>query len=162
MLEIGSMRFRFQDVPHFTETFAIDIASMNGGGRITYGADCSPNEELVEFARGTDLLIVEATLPRPERTGIRGHLTPEEAGEHASRANVKQVLLTHVSDELDELWVRSCASGPSRARSRSPARAPSTKPEGRTAPRRISQAPRRRPARPSAVSDQRPGAGGYR
>ena len=99
----------FQDVPHFTETFAIDIASMNGGGRITYGADCSPNEQLVEFARDTDLLIVEATLPRPERTGIRGHLTPAEAGEHASRANVKQVLLTHVSDELDELWVRKCA-----------------------------------------------------
>ena len=122
------MRFRFQHVPHFTETFAIDIASMNGGGRITYGADCSPNEELVEFARGTDLLIVEATLPRPERTGMRGHLTPQEAAEHACRANVKRVLLTHVSDELDELWVRSCAkrafAGPDR---RSPARAPSTK-----------------------------------
>jgi len=115
-LEVGSMRFTFQDVPHFTETFAINIASTNGGGRITYGADCSPNEELVEFARDTDLLIVEATLPRPERTGIRGHLTPSEAAEHASRANVKRVLLTHVSDELDELWVRKCAcrvfSGP--------------------------------------------------
>jgi ribonuclease BN (tRNA processing enzyme) len=108
-LAVGSMRFTFQDVPHFTETFAINIASTNGGGRITYGADCSPNEELVEFARNTDLLIVEATLPRPERTGIRGHLTPAEAAEHAARANVKQVLLTHVSDELDELWVRKCA-----------------------------------------------------
>ena len=116
VIEIGSMRFRFQDVPHFTETFAIDISSTNGGGRITYGADCSPNDELVEFARDTDLLIVEATLPRPERTGIRGHLTPAEAAEHASRANVRRVLLTHVSDELDELWVRKCAcrvfSGP--------------------------------------------------
>ena len=80
VLEIGSMRFRFKHVPHFTETFAIDIASTNGGGRITYGADCSPNEALVEFARGTDLLIVEATLPRPERTGVRGHLTPAGGG----------------------------------------------------------------------------------
>jgi ribonuclease BN (tRNA processing enzyme) len=108
-VEVGSMRFTFQDVPHFTETYAIDITSLNGGGRITYGADCSPNDKLVEFARGTDLLIVEATLPRPERTGIRGHLTPQEAGEHARKANVKRVLLTHVSDELDELWVRRCA-----------------------------------------------------
>jgi ribonuclease BN (tRNA processing enzyme) len=106
---IGSLKFRFASVPHFTPTFAIDISSTNGGGRVTYGADCSPNEKLVEFAQGTDLLIVEATLPRPERTGIRGHLTPEEAGEHASRANVKRVLLTHVSDELDELWVKKCA-----------------------------------------------------
>jgi ribonuclease BN (tRNA processing enzyme) len=108
-LDVGSMRFRFQDVPHFTTTFAIDISSTNGGGRITYGADCSPNDALVEFARGTDLLIVEATLPRPERTGVRGHLTPQEAAEHATRAAVKRVLLTHVSDELDELWVKGCA-----------------------------------------------------
>ena len=107
--DVGSLRFRFQDVPHFTQTFAIDIASTNGGGRITYGADCSPNEQLVTFARGTDLLIVEATLPRPERTGMRGHLTPEEAADHACRAGVKRVLLTHVSDELDELWVRKRA-----------------------------------------------------
>jgi ribonuclease BN (tRNA processing enzyme) len=110
MISIGTLRFRFQDVPHFTETFAVDISSMNGGGRITYSADCCPNEQLVEFAKGTDLLVVEATLPRPERTGIRGHLTPEEAGDHASRAGVKRVLLTHVSDELDELRVRQRAS----------------------------------------------------
>jgi ribonuclease BN (tRNA processing enzyme) len=109
VIDIGSMRFSFQDVPHFTETFAVDICSTNGGGRITYGADCSPNEALVKFAKGTDLLIVEATLPRPERTGVRGHLTPEEAADHACRAGVKRVLLTHVSDELDELWVRKCA-----------------------------------------------------
>ena len=38
---------------------------------------------------------------------MRGHLTPAEAGEHAPRAGVKRVLLTHVSDELDELWARS-------------------------------------------------------
>src|SRR5438093_580698 len=111
VLEVGSLRFRFAKVPHFTETFAIDISSTNGGGRITYGADCSPNEQLVEFARGTDLLIVEATLPRPERTGIRGHLTPEEAADHGCRAGVKRLLLTHVSDELDELWVRKRARG---------------------------------------------------
>jgi ribonuclease BN (tRNA processing enzyme) len=109
VIDVGSLRFRFQDVPHFTETFAVEIASTNGGGRITYGADCRPNEKLVEFAKDSDLLIVEATLPRPERTGIRGHLTPEEAGEHASKAGVKRVLLTHVSDELDTLWVKKCA-----------------------------------------------------
>jgi ribonuclease BN (tRNA processing enzyme) len=108
-IEIGPITFRFKDVPHFTPTLAVDMSSQNGGGRITYGADCSPNEQLVAFAKGTDLLIVEATLPRPERTGKRGHLTPEEAADHACRAGVKRVLLTHVSDELDELWVRKCA-----------------------------------------------------
>jgi ribonuclease BN (tRNA processing enzyme) len=107
-VEVGDLRFRFHEVPHFTETFAIDISSA-GGGRITYGADCRPGEELIEIARDTDLLIVEATLPRPERTGIRGHLTPAEAGEHARKARAKRVVLTHISDELDESWAREQA-----------------------------------------------------
>ncbi|MFL5896390.1 MAG: MBL fold metallo-hydrolase [Thermoleophilaceae bacterium] len=104
--EVGSLRIRFTHVPHFTETFALSIESADGGGRIAYGADSKPNDDVVEFARGADLMIVEATLPRPERSGDRGHLTPREAGEHARAAEVKEVLLTHISDELDELWAR--------------------------------------------------------
>jgi ribonuclease BN (tRNA processing enzyme) len=80
---------------------------VKGGPRVTFGADCKPNDDLVEFARDTDLLVIEATLPRPERTGVRGHLTPEEAGDHARRAGAKRALLTHVSDELDAEWVRA-------------------------------------------------------
>jgi len=107
-VKVGDLSFRFHEVPHFTETFAIDISSSEGG-RITYGADSRPAEELVEIARGTDLLIVEATLPRPERTGIRGHLTPGEAGDHARRAGAARVVLTHISDELDHDWAREQA-----------------------------------------------------
>ena len=103
-LAIGPFRIRFCPVPHYLPTFAIEIATDSG--RFTYGADCSPSPELVEFARGTDLLIVEATLPRPERTGIRGHLTPGEAGEHGRAAGVQRLVLTHVSDELGERWAR--------------------------------------------------------
>ena len=75
-IEIGPIRVRFQPVPHFTETFAMSISSTNGPGRIVYGADSSPTEALEEFARDAELMLVEATLPRPERTGMRGHLTP--------------------------------------------------------------------------------------
>ncbi|MEX2194105.1 MAG: MBL fold metallo-hydrolase [Thermoleophilaceae bacterium] len=104
--EVGSIRLRFHSVPHFTETFAICASSSNGGGRLAYGADCSPTEEIVQFAKGADLLLMEATLPRPERTGMRGHLTPAEAGDHARRAQARRLVLTHISDELDELWAR--------------------------------------------------------
>ncbi len=106
--ELGPLRVRFGEVPHFTTTFAIELSA--NGRRITYGADCSPNEALVEFARGTDLLVVEGTLPRPERTGERGHLTPAEAGAHARRAGAKRVVLTHISDELDARWALAEAS----------------------------------------------------
>jgi ribonuclease BN (tRNA processing enzyme) len=109
-IEIGPIRISFQAVPHFTETFAMSISSRNGSGRIVYGADSSPTEALEEFARNADLMLVEATLPRPERTGMRGHLTPGEAGGHARAAGAKQLLLVHISDELDWEWAREEAA----------------------------------------------------
>jgi ribonuclease BN (tRNA processing enzyme) len=108
--DVGSMRFQFHKVPHFTETFAIQVTSSNGGGRLAYGADSRPNEELCAFVKGCDLLFIEATLPRPERTGVRGHLTPSEAGAHAKAAGAKRVVITHISDELDHTWARTEAS----------------------------------------------------
>ena len=106
-LEVGPLRIRFAEVPHYLPTHAVEVtSSLNGRARLTYGADCSPNETLVEFARDTDLLLIEATLPRPERTGVRGHLTPGEAGEHGRAAHARRLVITHVSDELGERWAR--------------------------------------------------------
>ena len=105
-LDVGTLRISFHEVPHFTTTYAVSISSMNGGGRFTYGADSAPNDELVAFADGADLLLIEATLPRPEREGPRGHLTPSEAGEHGSKARVRRLVLTHISDELDADWAQ--------------------------------------------------------
>ena len=104
-VEIGDIRASFHPVPHFVETFAVRIGAPDSGD-IVYGADTRPGEEIVDIARDTDLLIIEATLPRPERTGVRGHLTPEEAGEHAKRSGAKRVVITHISDELGDDWAR--------------------------------------------------------
>ena len=104
-LTLGPLTVRFCEVPHYTRTFAVEIKGATG--RLTYSADCSPNEQLVQFARGTDLLLIEATLPRPERTGVRGHLTPAEAGDHGRRAAARRLVITHYSDELDADWARA-------------------------------------------------------
>ncbi len=103
-LELGPFRIRFCEVPHFMPAYAMEVVS--DGARLTYSSDCAPNEQLVSFASGTDMLLIEATLPRPERTGIRGHLTPYEAGEHGARAHARRLVLTHFSDELDADWAR--------------------------------------------------------
>src|SRR3954451_14638884 len=103
---VGALRFTFQSVPHFTETFAIKIESEAGSAKLVFGADSPPTADLIEFARDCALFLVEATLPRPERSGERGHMTPREAGEHAREAGAGRVVLTHISDELDELWAR--------------------------------------------------------
>ena len=107
--ELGPVRVRFCEVPHYTRTFAVELATGDGA-RLTYSADCRPNDQLVRFAHGTDLLLIEATLPRPERTGQRGHLTPGEAGEHGRRAAAKRLVITHISDELDSGWARDQAA----------------------------------------------------
>ncbi len=104
---IGSLRFRFAEVPHFTRTFAVEVSSVDGGGRITYGADCGPGPELIEFARETDLLLVEATLEEADRNAQAGHMTPAQAGEQGRRAGARRVVLTHISDELDSEWALS-------------------------------------------------------
>jgi ribonuclease BN (tRNA processing enzyme) len=100
-VDVGGLRVRFRPVPHFIPCNAVEIAE--GPARLTFSADCGPNDALVEFARDTGLLLVEATLPAPDE----GHLTPFEAGEHAARAGARQCVLTHFSDELDASWVRS-------------------------------------------------------
>src|SRR5918998_1134636 len=43
-LSIGPVRIAFQEVPHYTETFAMRISSENGSGEIVYGADSSATE----------------------------------------------------------------------------------------------------------------------
>jgi ribonuclease BN (tRNA processing enzyme) len=108
-LVVGPFQARFCEVPHFTVTYAIELVAR-GGGRMTFGADCRPNEQLVRFAHQTDVLLIEATLPRPERDGMRGHLTPREAGEHGRRAGARRLVLTHFSDELDVTWARAEAT----------------------------------------------------
>ena len=108
-LQVGPLQIRFCEVPHFIRTFAVEITSRSGR-RFTFGADCSPNEQLVQFARETDLLLIEGTLPRPERTGERGHLTPSEAGQHGREAGAKRLVVTHFSDELDRDWVAAQAA----------------------------------------------------
>jgi ribonuclease BN (tRNA processing enzyme) len=105
-LDLGPLRARFHVVPHYLTTHAVELASANGGGRFTFGADCRPCDQLPQFAQGTDLFMVEATLPRPEREGPRGHLTPAEAGEHGRKAQARRLVITHISDELDALWAR--------------------------------------------------------
>jgi len=101
---LGSLRASFQPVPHYIATNAIEMTSAGGAGRFTFGADHRPTAALNDFAAGTDLLMLEATLPHPERDGQRGHLTPGEAGEHAAACGAARLVLTHISDELDEDW----------------------------------------------------------
>ncbi len=100
-LELGCLRARFQPVPHYVPTNAIEVTSAHGGGRFVYGADHGPTDVLRAFAAGAELLMLEATLAFPEPGGDRGHMTAAEAGEHAAGCGARRLVLTHITDELD-------------------------------------------------------------
>lgn len=104
-LTAGPLRVRFQPVPHYVPSNAIEVS--DGQVRITFGSDCGPNAALPAFARETDLLLVEATLRVPDSGDPRGHLTAHEAGEHGRAAAARRLVVTHWSDELDAGVVRS-------------------------------------------------------
>jgi ribonuclease BN (tRNA processing enzyme) len=110
VVHVGPLSLRFRVVPHFVQSHAVEITSTaDGAGRFTFGADSAPSDELCEFARDTDLLLIEATLTEPEPEGPRGHMTAAEAGAHGRRAGARRLVLTHVSDELDPERVRADA-----------------------------------------------------
>ena len=88
-----------------------------GGKSIVISGDTGPSDNLVRFAKDTDILIHEAYLPgifssRPNEPRqvsqnlSRYHTTAEQAGEIATRANVKHLVITHVipGDRADEIF----------------------------------------------------------
>jgi ribonuclease Z len=69
------------------------------GRKIVYTGDTRPTRALIKLAKNADLLIHEATLDDElkERAEEDGHSTPSEAAETAKKANVKRLILTHIS-----------------------------------------------------------------
>lgn len=106
-LGIGNMQINFCKTNHTVETYAVKVT--NGARTIVYTSDTSfsSKDNLVNFAKGSDLLICESSLLKsynfPE---INPHLTAEQAAIIASEANVKGLVLTHFwPEELPEKFV---------------------------------------------------------
>jgi len=69
------------------------------GRKIVYVGDTRPSEKIAEFAKGTDILIHEATFSDDlaERAEEDMHSTPSEAALVAKKAEAGLLVLTHIS-----------------------------------------------------------------
>ena len=69
------------------------------GRKIVYSGDTSPSRQMVEFAKDADVLIHESTFEGiyGDKAYEMGHSTSVQAAEIAKKANVKKLILTHVS-----------------------------------------------------------------
>ena len=69
------------------------------GRKIVYSGDTRPCDALIMLARDADVLIHEATFDDElaEKADENGHSTPSQAALIAQKANVKRLVLTHIS-----------------------------------------------------------------
>ena len=97
--ELGPFRLRFERVDHPVPTHAVRVAA--GGRTLVYSADTGPSDALVSVAEGADLLLCEASFEEGPANPPGLHLTGRLAGEHARRAGVGRLLVTHVPPWTD-------------------------------------------------------------
>ncbi|MFN3384706.1 MAG: ribonuclease Z [Archaeoglobaceae archaeon] len=75
------------------------LGEMKKGRKVVYTGDTRPCERTVEMAKDADLLIHDASFSEELKSWAMesGHSTAKEAAEIAKRANVKKLVLTHIS-----------------------------------------------------------------
>jgi len=106
-------------VDHKPVRYAFGYRFESGGHTIVVSGDTRPTENLVRFAKGADILVLEAYLPEhfakvdtPEVAArLKSyHTSAEEAGDLAARAGVHTLVLTHlIPGNADETFRQRAA-----------------------------------------------------
>jgi ribonuclease BN (tRNA processing enzyme) len=91
---IGPFEVTAEHMNHPVETFGLRIE--HAGRSLVYSADTGESAELTALARDADLLVCEASFVEEPGLPPNLHLTGRQAGQHAERAGVKRLLLTHL------------------------------------------------------------------
>lgn len=91
---LGPLQVRTTPVNHPVRTRAIRL--QHDGASLVYSGDTGACTDLIELARGADVLLCEAGWGGAAPGCADLHLTGAQAGEHAAEAGVGRLLLTHV------------------------------------------------------------------
>jgi ribonuclease BN (tRNA processing enzyme) len=91
--EIGPFRLRAEPMNHPVEAYGVRVEQ--GGRAFTYSGDTGACDDLVALAHESDLFLCEASFLEGKNPPDM-HLTGREAGEHAAKAGVDSLVLTHI------------------------------------------------------------------
>jgi len=72
-----------------------EVAKTTKGLKVVYSGDTRPCDNLLEISKNADLLIHDGTFLEEEES--KGHADVRQAAKIAKDANVKQLILTHIS-----------------------------------------------------------------
>jgi ribonuclease BN (tRNA processing enzyme) len=112
-LRFNGFSLTANSMAHSPESLAYRI-QVDDGISVVYSGDTDMCAALAELARGADLFICEASMPDARK--VPGHLTPSLAGQIASKAKAKRLVLTHLYPPCDEVDIvkqaRSTYKGP--------------------------------------------------
>ena len=97
-VEVGPFEVRCHEMVHFGPALGFRISA--GGAVLAYTGDTGPTDEVVELARGADLLLAEASWQDGEQQHDR-HLTARDCGRYAAAAGVGSLVLTHLEPGRD-------------------------------------------------------------
>jgi ribonuclease BN (tRNA processing enzyme) len=93
-LELGPFRVTFCETDH--PVYCLAMRFTNGHKTVVFTADTAWKDELVDFSQNADLLVAESNLYEKYLGIIQGHMSGSQAGQLATLASAKQLLLTHL------------------------------------------------------------------
>ncbi len=104
-VQLGPFEVTPRLVDHPVTAFALRIATDTH--TVAYSGDTGPTEALVDVAAGADIFLCEASFVESGVNPPHLHLTGADAGDHATRAGVARLLITHIPAWTDPSEVES-------------------------------------------------------
>jgi ribonuclease BN (tRNA processing enzyme) len=98
--QLGGLKLRFMPTVHKKPCYAVRIEGLT---QFVYTGDTAYSSELVDFFRGADLLLSEASGFDSDTSILSGsHMTARQAGELGRLAGAKKLMITHFWPEYEQ------------------------------------------------------------
>lgn len=100
-IKLGETLIKTLETDHGPENFLCLAVRVEGENNVvTFTGDTDYFSSLAEFSKSSDLLVTDCS--KPNELKAEGHMTPEECGKIADKAEVKTLILSHLYPEIED------------------------------------------------------------